>query len=89
MIIRGHDYDAEGFIEPRDESVGIMSESFVLEKLTPVGDDVTQEQADKLCDELCSFDRGSEAEQDYLDMEAQILESLYDEPEFDDYQAED
>lgn len=80
VTLRGHDYDAEGFI---------MNETFVLEQLVPLGSTVTQEEADKLCDELCAFDHGSEAEQDYLDMEAQVFESLADEPEFDDYEAEE
>lgn len=76
VTIRGHDYEAEGFIEPRDESVGIMSESFVLERLKPLSDNVTQEEADRLCDELCSFESGSEVMEDYLNMEAQVLESF-------------
>lgn len=81
VTIRGHDYSAAGYIEPCDESVGIMSEAFVLERLEPAEDGITQADADKLCDELCSYERGTEAEQDYLAMEEQVLDGLYDSDE--------
>lgn len=56
----------------------IVIQSVELKRLTPLSDGVTQEDADKLCDELCSFEHGSEAMEDYLNMEEQILDSLYE-----------
>lgn len=76
-------YYAIGFIEPRDLSVGIMREAFLLEQLKPAEPGLTQADADRLCDELCDHERNTKAAQDYRATEDQILDALYDEDDID------